>query len=189
MIRLFVALELPEDVRGRLAALGGGVPGARWLRPEQMHITLRFIGEVDGARFEDIRIGLGEISAPPLSLAITGVGLFGKLRQPRVLWAGITPDEPVIALHDKIEHRLIDCGLAPEGRKFKPHVTLARLKNAKAAKVESFLQSHDGLYIPGIEVTRFALFSSFLSASGAIYRIEESYPLSEARAKLTGRGG
>ena len=189
MIRLFVALELPQDVRTRLAALAGGVPGARWLLPEQMHITLRFIGAVDGARFADIRISLAEISAPPMVLAIAGVGLFGSLRQPRLLWAGITPDAPVIALHDKIERRLIGCGLEPEGRKFRPHVTLARIKRTRAAKVTTFLQQHDGLYIPGIEVTRFALYSSFLSASGAIYRIEQTYPLSDMSVELTGHGG
>ncbi|MFQ5535076.1 MAG: RNA 2',3'-cyclic phosphodiesterase [Sphingomonadales bacterium] len=177
MIRLFVGIELPETVKERLLALGGGVPGARWQTDAQLHLTLRFIGEVDGARCNDIHSALGEIRAKPFVVAIKGVGLFGKLTNPRILWAGIEPDEPVIRLHEKIKKALTGIGLPPEERKYRPHVTLARFRHSGPDRVRAFLEQNDALALPAFEVRNFALFSSFLSHGGAIYRIEERYDL------------
>ena len=177
MPRLFVAIELPGAVKERLSLLCGGVPGARWLSTDQMHLTLKFIGEVDGARFDDIRAALEQVRGAPCALSISGVGLYGKLRQPRVLWAGIEPEEEVIWLHGAIEKSLSGLGVAPDKRKYRPHVTLARFKNGRGRRIRQFLEQNGALTIPGIDVTRFVLFSSFLSHSGAIYSVEETYSL------------
>ncbi len=177
MVRLFIAIELPGAVKERLSLLCGGVPGARWLRTDQMHLTLKFIGEVDGPRFDDIRGALERVREAPCTISISGVGLYGKLRQPRVLWAGVAPGEPVIRLHGAIEKALSGLGVAPDERKYRPHVTLARFKNGRGRRVRQFLEQNDALTIPGIDVTRFVLFSSFLSHKGAVYSVEEAYDL------------
>lgn len=177
MVRLFIAIELPGAVKERLSLLCGGVPGARWLSTDQMHLTLKFIGEADGTRFDDIRAALEQVRAAPCTISISGVGLYGKLRQPRVLWAGIEPGEEVIRLHGAIEKALSGLGVAPDKRKYSPHVTLARFKNSGGRRIRQFLEQNDALTIPGIEVSRFVLFSSFLSHKGAIYGVEEAYPL------------
>ncbi len=180
MIRLFVAIELPEDVRERLAALAAGVRGARWVRPENLHLTLRFIGEVDEGRLADIYAALARIADPAFELAIDGIGHFGSKREARVLWAGAESNERLVRLHDKVESALVRAGLAPEERKFSPHVTLARLKRASTPRVRDFMAAH-GLFRAGpFPVDAFQLFSSFLSKSGAIHKVEAEYRLDPA---------
>lgn len=177
MIRLFVALELPESIRERLVLLQGGVPGARWSTSEQLHLTLRFIGEVPENVGHDVDDALATIRAPAFELELSGVGEFGG-KTPRALWAGVKNHEALLHLQRKIETALQRIGLAPEPRKFSPHITLARLKAAPWEKVMQFL-SHAALFSAGpFEVTQFVLFSSHLSASGSIYHQERVYRLS-----------
>ena len=166
MIRLFVALDLPETVRERLVSLGGGVPGARWMTDGQLHLTLRFIGEVDDNEAHDIDDTLAAIRAPGFALELAGVGEFGG-KNPRALWAGVRANEALIRLQKKIETALQRIGVAPEERKFTPHVTLARLKGAPREKVIAFL-SHHGLFV---------LFSSHTGHNGSIYHPERVYRL------------
>src|SRR4051812_13408366 len=127
MIRLFVALPLPEDVTDSLLALEQGVPGARWSTREQLHLTLRFIGEVDGRDASAIDETLAAISAPPFTLQLKGVGAFGG-KNPRALWAGVAANEALIHLQRKIESTIQRLGFHAEKRKYTPHVTLARLR-------------------------------------------------------------
>jgi 2'-5' RNA ligase len=176
MIRLFVALQLPEAVRERLVALQGGVPGARWASQEQMHLTLRFIGEVDGNVAHDIDDALAGIRAPSFTLELAGVGEFGG-KNPRALWAGVRPNEALLHLQKKIETALQRIGLPPESRKFSAHVTLARMKGAPREKIVQFL-THHALFASGpFPVSDFVLFSSHLSHGGSIYHPERIYPL------------
>jgi 2'-5' RNA ligase len=176
MIRLFVAVELPEAVRMRLAALQGGVPGARWLSDGQLHLTLRFIGEVDENVAHDIDDALGVIRAPSFVLELAGVGEFGG-KNPRALWAGIRANDSLMHLQKKVETALQRIGLAPEPRKFSPHVTLARLKSPPREKVVQFL-SHHALFASGsVRVDRFVLFSSHPGSNGSVYHPEREYPL------------
>ncbi len=126
--RLFVAIDPPQQIRDHLALLCCGLPGARWTPPEQFHLTLSFIGEVDGSTFLDIREALAEISVPQFSLQLQGVGFFPPRGQPRVIWAGIEKSEPLHLLQRKITTRLFQRGLEPDNRKFSPHITLARLQ-------------------------------------------------------------
>jgi len=179
MIRLFVALDLPEDIRARLLALQGGVPGARWSTNEQLHLTLRFIGEVDGDVARDIDDALAIVRAPAFSLEISGVGEFGG-KNPRALWAGVKANDALMHLQRKIETAMQRIGLPPEQRKYSPHITLARLKAAPRDKVVQFL-THAALFSAGpFQVNQFVLFSSHTSPSGAIYNPERIYRLNSA---------
>ncbi len=177
MIRLFVALSLPEAVRSALASLAAGLPGAAWVRPENLHLTLRFIGNVDGAVGRDVAGALGEIEVPRFDLALDHLGQFGRGNRVDTLWAGIRPAPRLTRLQGKIETALIRLGLEPESRKFHPHVTLARLKGAPSHRVADFLGEVGKISTQTFAVDAFVLYSSQLSRSGAIYRVEAVYSL------------
>jgi len=177
MTRLFVGLELPDAVKDVLLLCESGIPGAHWQTADQLHLTLRFIGEVDGPTASDMANALDLVDAPGFSLEITGVGIFGPAKRPRALWAGVTDDPALNHLQGKIESALVRAGLTPEPRKFHPHITLARLNNPERVRLQDFLQVHDALTIPPFEVDRFTLFSSFVTHKGSIYTVEETYPL------------
>lgn len=179
MIRLFVGLALPDDVRGHLGLLRLGIRGARWQRDDQLHLTLHFIGPVDGATAEDIDAALLSVDMARFSLAVSGVGVFGDLKAPRLLWAGVAPQDGVTRLHDKIGARLMALGLKLEPRKFAPHITLARLSGSRqgASGTRQFLESFDCFVSRVFEVDRFVLFSSHPGSDGSIYRAEADYPL------------
>lgn len=177
MIRLFTAIELPETLRQRMAILCAGVPGARWVTPENMHVTLRFIGEVDGGTFQDIAEALGDIEAPAFEIELEGIGFFGTGKTPRSIHVNIARNPAVTHLRDKIESRLVRMGLAREERKFIPHVTLARLKGTHSERIGAYI-THNNLFRAGpVPVEHFTLFSSFTSHNGPIYRVEHIYPL------------
>ncbi len=180
MLRLFVALDPPEPARLSLARLCNGVPGAKWVPPDQFHLTLRFIGEVDNDTFADIADALAAVSVAPFSLRLSGVGHFPPRGAPKVLWAGIDDAAPAARLHDGIEAQLRRLGLAPDSRKFAPHVTLARLKATPIDRVRDFLAVNGLFASEGFPVSDFHLYSSRLASGGAIHRIEASYALSAA---------
>ena len=177
-MRLFVALELPWDVRDRLALMSGGIPGARWLDAEQMHVTLRFIGEVDGHTQSDIESALSAVHVAPFSLRVDGVGCFGTGRKARTLWAGLAANDTLTRLQSKVETAIAKVGLAPERRKFHPHVTLARLKNPGIQRLGDYLARHGDLISEDLPMDHFTLFSSHLGNAGAVYRTEATFPLS-----------
>jgi 2'-5' RNA ligase len=182
MYRLFVSVELPDAVKQQLVAMCAGVPGARWVEPDQLHLTLRFIGEVDGAVFDDVLNALALVEADAFSMSLKGVGHFPPRGDPRVLWAGIEKSEELMALHNKVESVLVRADLPPERRKFHPHVTLARLNHTPVSKVGAFLAHHALFRTPPFPVTSFHLFSSNLTAKHAVHREEASYPLRERLA-------
>jgi RNA 2',3'-cyclic 3'-phosphodiesterase len=176
MIRLFAAIDLPSSVRQALATLKMGIPRGRWIDPAEMHLTLRFIGEVDGAVAEDVRTALGGISHPSFTIMLEGVGQFGD-KTPRTLFAGVQRSEPLMRLAAKIEQTLQRIGLPPETRRYTPHVTLARLNNGPRTSVAEFLAEH-GLFRAGpVSVDAFELLSSNLGHNGAHYQQECTYPL------------
>ena len=182
MFRLFVAVALPEPIRARLAMLQYGVPGARWVQPENLHLSLRFLGEVDGGVAQDVDGALGRVRAPAFTLNLDGVDQFGDRRTARVLWAGVVRTESLQQLHDKVDRAAVAAGLPPDDRKFRPHVTLARLKEMrpKAAalpRVQQWL-AHNNLFAAGpIAVDRFVLYRSHLGQEGARYEALAEYPL------------
>ncbi|CAO3408066.1 RNA 2',3'-cyclic phosphodiesterase [Azospirillum largimobile] len=179
MLRLFVAIDLTEEICRRLAGLAGGVPGARWTEPENLHLTLRFIGEVPEDQAMDIDAALAEIHAPAFPLSLDGVGVFGTGRKARVLWAGVERNEALAHLQAKVESALVRCGLPAEERKYSPHVTLARLRDAPADRIGRFL-SDRGLFRAGpMPVEHLTLYRSHLGNGGAVYESLREYPLTE----------
>jgi RNA 2',3'-cyclic 3'-phosphodiesterase len=176
MIRLFVALPVSGAVADRLEMLQSGVPGARWSTREQFHLTLRFIGEVDGRDAAAIDDALAGISAPSFSVQLKGVGEFGG-RTPRALWAGVAPNEALVHLQRKIETAIQRAGLPPEPRKYTPHVTLARLRATPQGKVMDYLVDQALFAAPPFEARSFTLYSSTLSPNGSLYTPEREYGL------------
>ena len=140
-LRLFVAIDLPESVTDSLERICTGLPGARWIDPDQYHLTLRFIGEVENGVGDDLDAALAGISAPAFDLTLSGVGHFGKAAAARILWAGAEPNDALNHLQAKIETAVMHAGLPAEQRRFSPHVTLARLKRAPGKCVEQFVSS------------------------------------------------
>lgn len=175
MHRLFVAIRPPDRVRDRLLARMGGIGGARWQSDEQLHLTLRFIGEVDRHRAGDIHAALGAIHHPWFEVTVSGVGTFERRGRPEVVWAGVSPLEPLKALHKKIDQALVRVGVEPDRRAFHPHITLARL-NRSSGPVRDFLEQ-PGEFGASFVVERFGLFESSLTPEGAVYTEIETYPL------------
>lgn len=168
MHRLFVALRPPPAIRQQLLDLMGGVPNARWQEDDQLHITLRYIGEVTTPVAEDVAAALGSIHAMPLTLRLNGVGCFDKHDRPNAIWAGVAPHGAITALHKKIDHALVRIGLPSEARAYLPHVTLARL-NRSAGPVGGFLAGHATLTSAPFEAGHILLFESHLGGEGPSY--------------------
>jgi RNA 2',3'-cyclic 3'-phosphodiesterase len=177
MPRIFVGLALPEVIRDHLMLLQGGVPGARWEERDKLHLTLRFVGDVEGEQLRAVADALERVSAPPLSLELASVGFFPPRGQPRSLWAGVADGAALVELHRKIERALAKTGVDPDTRKFSPHVTLARLHDAPEDRVAAFIAHHSLFHSAPFELDAFTMFSSIRTPSGSKYRIERSYPL------------
>ncbi|MBT1073898.1 RNA 2',3'-cyclic phosphodiesterase [Geobacter grbiciae] len=176
-MRLFVAIDLPDEVKRSVADICRGVPGVRWLPPDQLHLTLRFIGEEDDAVAAAIRRGLAEITSPPFPLSLQGVGCFPSPRRPRVLWVGLSGGAPLQQLQQKVEAAVVAAGILAEERPFSPHITLARLREHREGDVAPFLARNASFHCEPFTVDAFHLYSSILAAKGAIHRHEASYPL------------
>lgn len=177
MIRLFVAIPLPENVRKRLESLCCGLRGAKWIRPENMHLTLRFIGGAHDDTAGDFDAALAQVRAPGFDLTLDEVGRFGRGRNPHAVWAGVVKSEPLMRLQAKIDSALVRAGCPPEGRKFSAHVTTARLNRAKSRDVEAWVAGRAAFHAGPFTVDRFALYSSHLASAGAIHTVEEEYML------------
>jgi len=177
MIRLFVGVPVPEDVRLRLAGICGGVPGARWVAPDSFHLTLRFIGDVNEDIGDDVHDALSFMRFPAFEMLLSGVGHFDTAGEVRVLWAGVERNRELAQLQRAVESALVRAGLPREERRFSPHVTLARVQDAPLVRVSEFL-AQNALFRAGpFTVDHFTLFSSFRRAEGPIYRAEAEYPL------------
>jgi 2'-5' RNA ligase len=177
MHRLFVAIDLPESIKKNLETMFFGLPGARWIALDQLHLTVRFIGGVDGGLFHDIKNCLEEIYTSPFDLQLKGVGHFPPRGKPRVIWVGLERSEPLQLLRKKIDTALMKVGVEPEGRKFSPHITLARLKNTPLNRVTNFLAGNGLFSQEPFRVEDFVLYSSTLTQKGAIHTVEKVYSL------------
>jgi 2'-5' RNA ligase len=175
--RLFTGLEVPYDVQLALSLKRGGLSGARWIDPENYHITLRFIGDVDNHVADEVSYELDRLShSDGFRIRLSHLGAFGG-DKPRALYAGAENNEALQRLQSAHERVLRRVGLEPEGRKFVPHVSLARLRGAFAPEVADFI--HQAGHFSPLEFTvgRFVLFSSKASVGGGPYLVEQSYPL------------
>jgi RNA 2',3'-cyclic 3'-phosphodiesterase len=173
MLRLFVGIALPPEVKLGLSLLCGGMAGAKWVDPGNYHVTLRFIGEVDEGAASDLDDALGRIRAPRFAVALAGVGHFGG----RMLWAGIERNDALAHLHGKIDSAVARLGFEPEGRRYAPHVTLARLRGVAEPKIQAFLAAHALYRAAPFAVDHFSLVASYLTKAGAIYEDQADYPL------------
>ena len=176
MLRLFVGIEFPPELRLQLSLLQSGVAGARWVDPGNFHLTLRFIGEVDEGRAADIDEALLRLRARRFALQLAGVGLFGN-GKPRQLWVGVEREPALATLQSKIEQALMRIGLPPEQRKFSPHVTLARLREPRRDNLQHFLAAHALFRAPPLPVEAFSLIASFPTKAGSVYEDQAEYPL------------
>lgn len=176
MPRLFTALEIPRDAALSLSLLRGGLPGARWIDVENYHITLRFIGDVEGHVADEIANALDRVRRPGFSLTLSGVGAFGS-KKPHSVYAGVAPSPDMVALQAEIERICQRAGVQADPRKFTPHVTLARLKNTSPIDVAHYLSARGNFATAAFRVGRFVLMSSRDSVGGGPYVVEEAWPL------------
>lgn len=184
MPRLFTALEIPRNAAMSLSLLRGGLPGARWIDVENYHITLRFIGDVDGRTADEIVDRLDRIERPEFQMRLSGTGAFGS-KKPHSVWAGVSANSEIYALQAEIERICQRLGLAPDPRKFTPHVTLARLRASRVDDVVTYLAGRGDFQTPMFTASRFVLLSSRDSVGGGPYLTEEVFPLHEVRSSLS----
>ena len=182
MPRIFIGLEVPTDIGASLSMLPGGLPGARWIEPENYHITLRFIGDVDDALAREIAYLLGQVRRRSFELRLDGLSSFGG-RKPRAVVANVAPSQALMDLQAEHERLMQRVGLDPEGRKYTPHVTLARLRDSSSRQVADYLSERGSFRSAPFRVERFVLYSSRDSVGGGPYVVEADYPLETAQAK------
>ena len=173
--RLFVALPLPEEVREALLDPMEGLVGVRWQDADNLHVTLRFIGEVDRRQADDIVLALEQVAVRRFDVALRGVGHFARKGRATALWAAVVPCPALDELQARVEQACRRAGLAAETRKFVPHVTLARL-NAGSGALGGWLARHGTLAAGPWPVTGFALYESHLRAGGAFYEERLRFP-------------
>jgi 2'-5' RNA ligase len=175
--RLFVGLEIPETIVDALAACRGGLPGARWVEPENYHVTLRFIGDVDETVADDVFALLAEARPrAPLEIVLDGLGSFGG-DKPHAVFANVLATEPLAGLQEETERLVRRAGLAPERRKFKPHVTLGRLRHVPAQAVAEWIAARAPFERLSFTAERVAVFSAREGTGGGPYVVEAAYPL------------
>ena len=177
MPRLFTGVEIPSDIGQALSTLRGGLPGARWIDPGNYHLTLRFIGDVDDMTAHEVASLLGRVKRGAFDLHMEGLTSFGG-RKPRAVVANVSPAQALLDVQAEQERLMQRIGLEPEGRKYTPHVTLARLREASSRDVADYLAARGFFRTSPFKVSRFVLFSSRNSVGGGPYVVEASYPLS-----------
>jgi RNA 2',3'-cyclic 3'-phosphodiesterase len=175
MPRLFTALEIPSSVGQSLSLLRGGLPGARWVDPENYHLTLRFIGDIDDVLAREIAYMLGAVKRQQFELRIDGLDSFGG-NKPRAVVAAVPSVPELFELQADHERLMQRVGLEPE-RKYKPHVTLARLRDTSSRQVADYLSTRQPFRSTTFPVLRFVLYSSRASVGGGPYVLEAEYPL------------
>lgn len=181
MPRLFTGIEIPSAVAESLSIMRGGLPGARWIDPQNYHITLRFIGDIDDALARDIAGLLGRVRRDPFELHLDGLSSFGG-RKPRAVVAPVKPAPQLMELQSEQERLLQRIGLEPEGRKYMPHVSLARLRDSSSHQVAEYLAARGHYRSMPFRVSRFVLFSSRSSVGGGPYVVEADYPLERGQS-------
>jgi 2'-5' RNA ligase len=177
MPRLFTGVEIPSDIGQALSTLRGGLPGARWITPENYHLTLRFIGDIDDATAHEVASLLGRVKRGAFDLHMEGLTSFGG-RKPRAVVANVSPAQALLDVQAEQERLMQRIGLEPEGRKYTPHVTLARLRESSSHDVAEYLAARGFFRTSPFKVSRFVLFSSRNSVGGGPYVVEASYPFS-----------
>jgi RNA 2',3'-cyclic 3'-phosphodiesterase len=179
-MRLFIAIELPDDLKTALGRLRVDVPGARWVPTEQLHLTLAFLGEVEEKTAGELCERLARIHTPQFHLCFAGTGCFPNRHRPRVLWAGLEPQPRLMHLAASVHGAVLACGIPQEDRPFSPHVTLARFKVPAAREIDAFLSMPQKQKFPPFPVREVFLFQSRLTRHGAVHSPVRTFPLAAA---------
>ena len=177
MGRLFVAVELPDRIREALEAISHGLPGANWVRPDNLHLTLRFLGEMDEDEADSVRAQLESVEGSAFCLELCGLGQFLGSRHAETLWAAVAESEPLTRLRKSVDRAISAAGLNVPKKNFHAHVTVARLRNTPLPRLKEYLAEFGDFRTEAFDVDEFALISSVLRPEGAVYTIEESYRL------------
>jgi 2'-5' RNA ligase len=178
MIRLFIAVDVPETIKRELSLISYGVRDAKWTIPSQFHCTLKFIGDVDGAKFSEIRRTLSSVKKLAFDVTLSGCGIFPHRGNPKILWIGFKESEELLNLHYSIQNSLFLLNIPRSDRKFHAHITLARFpEHSGSSVVAPFIVSNNLFKSQPFRVNEFHLYSSDLKREGAIHTIEETYPL------------
>jgi 2'-5' RNA ligase len=176
MPRLFTGLEIPSQTGLMLSMLRGGLRGARWIDPENYHITLRFIGDIDDRTADEVADALDRIRRDPIEIRLNGLGSFGN-GKPHAVWARVEPTPELNELQAEQERIIQRLNLPPERRKYTPHVTIARCRTSTNEDVAKWLAERGNFQAPSFIAGRFVLFSAKASVGGGPYLVEEAYPL------------
>ena len=179
-MRLFIAIELPDDLKRLLGRLRSDIPGARWVPTEQIHLTMAFLGEVEESTQERLKGELARIYVPAFQLRFTGIGCFPNPRRPRVVWIGLEPEALLTELAARVREAVLTCGIPQEERPFSPHITLARLKVPSFREIGVLIEQHQKQKLPPFQVREFKLFESRLTPQGAIHTPLNVFSLSAA---------
>ena len=179
MYRLFVAVDIPNEIKHSLAALCTGLPGVRWVNSNQMHLTLSFLGDVEENRFHDCKELLYTIKADQFTLTLKGIGLFLNKKRAQTLWVGLKESDELQNLHRTIDKALIKLGFPVDSRKFHPHITLGRIKKISTERLHSYIDYFSDYESAAFTVNEFILYSSILRPEGPLHKAEERYLLKE----------
>lgn len=176
--RLFVSLSLPGPCQDALAELMTPIEGVRWTRPEQLHLTLRFLGDILEEQTQRMVAALQTVRVEPFLLPIEGVGVFPPRGNPKILWAGLgTAHTRLFQLRQRVDDALLLAGWSGELRSFEPHVTIGRVVQGDRKAIDAWLQRHRGFEGPPFRVTSFELMASDLQTTGSIHRVHTAFPL------------
>lgn len=175
--RLFIAIDPPQAVRRKISSICRGPEYVRWMSEEQIHLTIRFIGEADGLLLDSICSELSKLEIRSFRLKVKGVGHFPPRGEPKVIWAGLTESASLIKMYGKISSSLAECGIKRESRKFAPHITLGRVRGGAAVEIARYLEAHHNFRSDSFGVNCFHLYTSRLTPEGAIHEKVASFML------------
>lgn len=177
MSRYFLAVDLDEGARSAALQLCHGLPGVRWIEAEQMHITLKFLGDLDEAQADELSERLQRIVMPAFQLRLRGVGCFRRKGPGATLWAGIEQNGALLGLQRAVERCCRAPGLPVERGGFNPHLTLARLKQVSDQRLQEYLNEFSAFASDPFPIEEFGLFASELRPEGARHTLIQSFPL------------
>lgn len=175
MIRLFIAIDIPDTIKLFLKGMGRAIPHAKEVSEAQLHLTVKFIGDVESSVVLDIEERLTEVNFSAFTINLKGVGTFPPRGNPRVVWAGVQQEGELTSLRNEIERALANIGVPRSKKKFSPHITLARLKKGSRSDLQNFLMENSLFETPPFSISEFSLYSSKLSPKGAIHTCLRTY--------------
>lgn len=178
-MRLFIAVPLPKEVKNVLIDLQEPIDGVRWQREQQMHLTLKFIGEANTQLTKSLQKRLSEIEYSTFTIRLKGLGYFPERSHPKVLWVGLRENLSLKELQQKVEEKCHEVGIAPESRPYKPHITLCRVQGASKRTINAFFNKHKKFEVEDIWVDQFVLYESKLHPDGARHRRVQTFSLNE----------